>query len=112
MNSLPKTVTRQRRGCDLIPGAALDVVFMCLPVRVHHNSEFRQNGWTDRGGLARMLPLTCYYTVLQLARKFEISKIRVGTSLWKFVLNSAGLLVIFRHGTSMVASVVNLVRQR
>jgi len=85
VNSLPKTVTRQRRGCNLIPGAALDVVLMCLPVRV------RQSGWTDRGGLARMLPLTCYYTVLQLARKFEISKIRVGTSLWKFVLNSAGL---------------------
>ena len=37
MNSLPKTVTRQRRGCDLNPGpSALESSPLTTPLLSHH----------------------------------------------------------------------------
>jgi len=47
VNSLPKTVTRQRRGCDLNPGpSALEssILTTRLPSHPYHTSFHQQRG--------------------------------------------------------------------
>ena len=75
MNSLPKTVTRQRLDCDLNPGPSAP----------------------ESSTLTARLPTS--YTVL--SRNSGICKNK-GTSLWNFIPNSG--LRKFRYGKSIVLS--------
>jgi len=83
----------------------------CLSVclSVCHKPMFYWNGWMDRGGSRHWgHPRLILHDV---ATEFGITKNK-GTSIWNFVPNSerSRFFCFFRHGTSTVASAVNLVR--
>jgi len=63
MNSLPMTVTRQRRGCDLNPGPSAPES-STLITRLPSNGKVRQEIMWN-GGLIRHIPTTIFRVVGQ-----------------------------------------------